>query len=505
MAFAADHPDFVFGVVGAGAMGRGVAQLAAAAGCRTLLADARPGAAAEAAATVAAALRKLAERGKITAEAAEAAVARLAVADDLADFAPCHLVLEAIVEDAAAKQALFRRLEDVVGDDCVLATNTSSLSVTEIAAACRRPERVGGLHFFNPAPLMKLAEVIDGALTAPWVGDELCALTRRLGHTPVRSADRPGFIVNHAGRGYGTEALRALGEGVAEPAEIDRILRGAGFRMGPFELMDLTGLDVSQPVMEAIYRQFYDEPRFRPSPITRQRFAAGLLGRKTGRGFYVYDGDKQIPVPPPPVPAAKQLAVWAAPDDGGLAAAAFAALQGAEIDSGKRPAPDSLCVVSPWGEDCTAAALRHELDPRRTVAVDPLAGMERHRTVMVNPLTDPTYRDAAHAVFAGKDGAVSLIRDSLGFIAQRVLAAVVNIGCDIAQQRIAAPDDIDRAVTLGLGYPYGPLAWGDRIGPAKVLRILKTMRDLSGDPRWRPSLWLARRAALGVSLLTPEH
>jgi len=275
MAVDANRSDLVLGVVGTGAMGGGIAQIAAQAGIRVILLDSRPGAAALARDTIGKTFGKLAEKGKLSADEAARAMSLLFVAEATADLAPCHVVVEAIVEDLAVKRALMRDLESVVGADCLLASNTSSLSVTAIAAACQAPGRCGGFHFFNPVPLMKVVEVIDGALTEPWVADTLTALARRIGHQPVRAKDTPGFVVNHAGRGYGTEALKLVGEGVAEVSQVDRILRqGAGFRMGPFELLDLTGLDVSHPVMESIYDQFYQEPRFRPSPITRQRFSS---------------------------------------------------------------------------------------------------------------------------------------------------------------------------------------------------------------------------------------
>ena len=278
------------GIVGAGAMGRGIAQVAAAGGFAVKLFDSRPGACDEAVAFVAGMLARQVEKGRMDAAAAESAKARLHSVPDPADFASCDLVVEAIVEDLSAKQALFRQLEEIALDTTILATNTSSLSVTEIAAVCKAPERVAGLHFFNPVPLMDLVEVVSGLRTAGWVVETLLDVAGRMGKKAVRVEDTPGFLVNHVGRGYGPEALRILSEGIAGPAEIDRIMRAAGFRMGPFELFDLTGLDVSQPVTEAIHAQFYDDPIYRPSVIGRRRMAAGLLGRKTGRGFYDYSG-----------------------------------------------------------------------------------------------------------------------------------------------------------------------------------------------------------------------
>lgn len=495
------------GIVGAGVMGRGIAQIAAQAGLRVVLYDAQPGAAAEGLKFVQGMLMRLAEKGKLPPDQARTACGRMAVAASLNDLRDCGIVVEAIIENLEIKRRLFRDLEEVVSADCLLATNTSSLSVTSIAATCRRPGRVGGFHFFNPVPLMKIVEVIDGLLTEEWVSPALIDLARRMGHTPVRAKDTPGFIVNHAGRGFVTEAFRLLGESVAEFYEIDRIMReAAGFRMGPFELMDLTGLDVTHPVIESIYNQYYQEPRYRPSPLAQQRVTAGVLGRKTGRGFYTYADNVPHPVPTPAVPADRPKRVWISSADGEAHAALCTLVRnlGGVPDQGAEPSADALCVVAPLGVDATSAALAENLDPSRTVAIDPLFGFDKRRTLMTTPLTTPAMKDAAHGLFAGDGVAVSVIRDSAGFVTQRVVATIVNIAADMAQQRIAEPSDIDRAVKLGLGYPKGPLEMGDSLGPMKILKILQGMQGLYGDPRYRPSPWLSRRARLGVSLTTPE-
>jgi 3-hydroxybutyryl-CoA dehydrogenase len=497
----------LLGIVGCGLMGRGIAQIAVQGGMPVVLHDSRAGAAEEARAAIVATLQTLAAKGKIGAQDALEAGARLSVAASLEDLAPCSTVVEAIVENLDAKQALFRELEGVVSAECILATNTSSLSVTAIAAACRAPGRVAGFHFFSPVPLMKIVEVIAGPLTDEGVPARLTAIARRMGHAPVRASDTPGFIVNHAGRGYLTESLRILGENIAPHPELDRILReAAGFRMGPFELLDLTGLDVSQPVMESIYGQYYQEPRFRPSPIARQRLAAGLLGRKSGRGFYVYQDGRKLDAPAVPVPARVDVPVWLSAADANAWPAVDRLLDalGAQRDRGEHPAEGSLCLVLPVGQDASSLAVAAQLDPARTVALDPLFITGR-RTLMTTPLTTTSFRDAAHALFAADGTPVSVVRDSAGLVCQRVLATIVNIGADIAQQGIASPEDIDQAVTLGLGYPKGPLALGDALGAATVLRILDGLVDFYRDPRYRPSPWLKRRAMLGVSLLTPEN
>src|SRR3954467_9085403 len=491
--------DLCTGVAGAGTMGRGIAQVLAQCGARTLLFDAQPGAARKGKESIAAALGKLAEKGRLSAAEAQAIAQRIEIVESLEAFAACQVVVEAIIEELGAKRALFSQLEKVVKGDCILASNTSSLSVTAMAAACERPGRVAGYHFFNPVPWMKIVEVVDGALTEPWVGEALSALSKRFGHTPVRCNDTPGFIVNHAGRAFVPESLRVLSEGVADFATIDRILvDAAGFRIGPFGLMDLVGLDVAHAVMKSMYQQYYEEPKYRPSFLAEPRVAAGLLGRKTGRGWYTYakDGTAEA-LPEAPAPKALPVSIWVVPE-----LREFLSKFNVEIRT--RADNETVCFVSPLGRDATTTAMQIGLDPERTVAIDPLFGYAKRRTLMTTPVTLPEVRDAAHALLASDGVPVSVIKDSPGFVAQRVVAHIVNVGCDIVQMRIATPADLDRAVMLGLGYPRGPLAMGDSIGAGRVLAILESMYDFFQEPRSRPSPWLKRRAQLGVSLLTPE-
>ncbi|MFL1417420.1 3-hydroxyacyl-CoA dehydrogenase [Pseudomonas fildesensis] len=496
-------------VVGAGVMGTGIAQIAAQAGVEVMLFDNREGAAQTARENLHQTFDKLVAKGKISASDAQATLERLRVASALTDLSDVDLVVEAIIERLDAKQALLAQLEAVVRDDCILATNTSSLSVTSIARECRKPERVAGFHFFNPVPLMKVVEVIDGLASDPGVGDSLQALAARMGHRGIRAKDTPGFIINHAGRAYSTEALQILKEGVTEPAEIDRILReGLGFRMGPLELFDLTALDVSHPVIESIYNQFYQEPRYRPAALTRQMLEAGYVGRKVGRGFYRYANGQMVDVPQPQsVPVVEAMPpVWLGTENDADRASLRALLErlGAQVEQGSTPSDAALCLLAPYGVDATSAAQRFGVDPARTVCIDPLLDCTRYRTLMITPATRTDMRHAAHALLARDGVGVSVINDSVGFVAQRVLALIVNLAGDIVQQRIASVEDLDEGVRRGLGYPQGPLAWGESVGPQRLLTILERMTDLTGDPRYRPGPWLRRRAALGLSLCHPE-
>jgi 3-hydroxybutyryl-CoA dehydrogenase len=498
-------PALTIGVIGAGTMGRGIVQLFAQAGHKLLCFDAMEGAASKAVAFVVGMIERGVEKGRLSQEAFERIRTNIATSDGLKGLAECDLVIEAIVEDLEVKRKLFASLEDVVNETAILVSNTSSLTVSEIASACRLPQRVAGLHFFNPVPLMKVAEVIAAVRTSPATVATLSALIERAGHRAVVTADQPGFLVNHAGRGLYTEGLALLEEQVASHSEVDTILRdAAGFRMGPFELLDLTGLDVSSKVMASIYEQFQQEPRFRPSSLVPPRVAAGLFGRKTGEGWYRYDDGKQVAPkrkPTPPMPSG--LNVWIEPqcaDRHGLAKlfAASGATLAAEPDG------DTLLVVQPWGIDATTHCIERGLDASRCIAIDPLPGLARHRTLMLTATTTPAVRDAAHALLSNDGGAVTVINDSPGFVVQRVLATIVNIAANIAQRGIASVADIEAAVQLGLGYPQGPLAWGDAIDGARILTILRNMQSVTGDPRYRPSPWLVRRVGLGLSLLTPE-
>ncbi len=490
-------------------MGRGIAQIAAQAGSRVFMFDAQSDASARARVEIISLWDKLQAKGRLDSEQVAQYKSRLSCAESIESLSGCDLIVEAIVERLDAKAGLFAALEAIVGPTTVLATNTSSLSVTAIAAGLKYAQRFAGLHFFNPVPLMKVVEVIAGIKTDVQVCDQLAQYVRQMGHTPVRASDTPGFIVNHAGRGYGTEALRIASENITDFATIDRILKDqVGFKLGPFELMDLTALDVSHPVMESVYRQYYEEPRYRPSVITAQRLAGGVVGKKVGQGFYRYDkGIAQLPAEAPAPIVDVMPPVWVSPR-AARRAQLLRMLQnlGAQVETAQAPSNAALILVAPLGFDVTTVAVVERLDPARTIGIDMLVDDDatRRRVLMTNPATRADMRDCAHALMARDGKAVSVIRDSGGFVTQRVVATIVNIASDMCQQAICSPGDLETAVKLGLAYPLGPLQMGDQFGPASVLEVLFNMQTVYGDPRYRPSPWLRRRGAIGLSLMHEE-
>lgn len=381
----------IVGVVGAGAMGSGIAQVAAMAGHRVILADAAEGAGERAEANVGLALSREVEKGRLDRNAADRVKGRIEarwepLGDDLSIYKHCGLVIEAVVEDLDVKQDLFRRLEGAVSQEAVLATNTSSLSIASIASACEFNERVVGLHFFNPAPVMPLVEVVPWMGGDPVVASASFALMTAWKKTPVLAADTPGFIVNRIARPFYGEAIRILEEGIADAATIDWAMREVGkFRMGPFELMDFIGNDVNYAVTRSVFEAFFFDPRYKPSLTQRRLVEAGFLGRKSGRGYYDY----------------------------------------------------------------------------RAGAVKPA----------------PTQDTALGQT-----------------ILDRILAMLINEAADAVFLRVASPRDIDLAMTKGVNYPKGLLAWADELGIERVLATLEALQAEYGEDRYRPSPLLRRMA-----------
>ncbi|MDP6704941.1 MAG: 3-hydroxyacyl-CoA dehydrogenase [Alphaproteobacteria bacterium] len=495
--------EITIGVLGAGVMGRGIAQVAATGGMRTLLHDSVPGAADKAAEFIHGMLDRGVARGRMSAEEAEAAKGRLEIVDGLADFARADAVIEAIIENLEIKQQVFQDLEEAVGEETLIASNTSSFRIAAIAARCRDKSRIGGMHFFNPVPLMKLVEVVRAPSTTEAALEAFTHIGRRMGRIPVEVQDGPGFLVNLGGRAFYTEGLRFAHENIATPSQVDAIMRDAcGFRMGPFELMDLTGMDVNFPSCSSIYNGYFQDRRLTTYPLHEGLYVSGRLGRKTGVGHYEYDtegnkiagsGDAETDA----APADKVFLAEPAPELEELLRGA-----GAEVIAADDGA--AAILAAPLGEDCTAVASRLGLDHRRLVAVDLTGDIARRLTVMTAPGADPAIRDQVVARLRESGAAVTAIHDSPGFVAQRMLAAIGNLGSEMAQIGIAQPADIDTAMTLGLNYPQGPLALVEALGADKVLTILQNLQAITGEERYRPSQWLRRRALLDLPITTAD-
>ena len=489
------------GVIGAGTMGAGIAQVAAQAGCRVKMYDARDGAAQAALVRTSDTLAKLAERGKLTADDAKSTSARMTSATDLADFHDCDLVVEAIIEDLHAKQALFRSLETICAPTVVLATNTSSISITAIANGLARPENVVGMHFFNPAPVMQLVEVVTGHLTSTAIAERMEICVSEWKKTPVRCKSSPGFIVNRVARPYYGEAFRVLESGGADVPTIDLVLREAGgFKLGAFELLDLIGLDVNLMVTKSVWNAYYQDSRFRPSLTQEEMVAGGLLGRKSGRGFYVYPAE---PSAPPasmlgPVPTMVQyllesdaldplierikaagIKVQARKEDDPLGAGMF------------RVGNATVCLTD--GRSATQLAYEEELS--NVVTLDLARGFATAKRVALARGEETTTAALADAVglFRALGMEVSVITDIPGMIVARTLATLANEAADAVLANVSDAAGVDTAMKLGVGHPEGPLATADRIGLTLINAILVNMQGHTGDDRYRQSLLLQRK------------
>jgi 3-hydroxybutyryl-CoA dehydrogenase len=483
-------------VIGTGTMGAGIAQVAAVAGHPVLLYDAVEGAAGRAADGIRARVARLVEKGRLAAPAE----LRLEVAADLADLAPAQCVIEAVAEDLAVKQALFAQLEKVVSPGCVLATNTSSLSPTAIAAGLSHPGRLVGMHFFNPAPLMRLVEVVNGLATDPGVAEAVTALAEGWGKQVVQAGATPGFIVNRVARPFYAEALRLAEEQAASPATIDAVLTQAGgFKMGPFALMDLVGQDVNEAVTRSVWAAFGYDSRFAPSLLQRSMVEAGWLGRKSGRGWYRYDDEAPPPVPDPepghPVPAYVTTT-------GDSSLLPLLERSGVEIreDTGERDGTAGL----PGG----ALLVRCDGRPASLLAAQwgrPVVTADRTlddgtATGIAIAASEPGAVAEAAGLLQAAGLAVYAVGDAPGLVVTRTVAMLVNGALDARHKGVASAADIDTAMRLGTNYPLGPLAWGQRWGAGTVLTVLDNLQATYGEDRYRPSILLRRLAASGGSL-----
>ncbi|MBW5486181.1 3-hydroxyacyl-CoA dehydrogenase [Streptomyces bambusae] len=480
-------------VVGAGTMGQGIAQVALLAGHPVLLHDALPERAQDAADAVAGRVERLVAKGRLDRAEADAAVGRLGAASALADLAGAGLVIEAIVEDAGVKRELFTALEAVVPADTLLATNTSSLSVTELAGPLAHPGRFVGLHFFNPAPLLPLVEVVSGFATDPEAAEQAYETMIGWGKTPVRCADTPGFIVNRIARPFYAEAFAVYEEQGADPATIDAVLReSGGFRMGPFELTDLIGQDVNEAVTRSVWESFFRSPKFTPSLAQRRLVQSGRLGRKSGHGWYPYGAEATAPLPHTAAPeeAPEKVTVVG---DLGPAAELVDLLEeaGIAVTTAETGGP---YIQLPGEGQLVLADGKTSIEFADVVYFDLALDYRGATRIALSAGEDTSARTLAEAVglFQKLGKQVSVIGDVPGMIVARTVAMLIDLTTDAVARGVATAEDIDTAMKTGVNYPLGPAEWHDRLGRDWAYDLLHHLDERCPGGRYAPSLALYR-------------
>lgn len=488
-------------VVGAGTMGSGIALVAAKAGHNVLLHDADAKAIQRGLDGLRKGLDRLVAKGKLTAADRDAQLGRITPLPNIDGVAPAGLVIEAIVEDFGIKRDLFKRIEAAVGPDAILASNTSSLSVTALAAVLSRPERFAGIHFFNPAPILPLVEIVSGHLTAPAVAATAFATCRAWGKTPVHCRSTPGFIVNRVARPFYGETLRLLTEDAATPATLDAILRETGgFRMGPCELMDMIGHDVNYAVTRTVYELLFQDPRYKPSLVQKELVDSGLLGRKSGRGFFDYAAGATAPAPDD-APAGPKPARVVIEGDLGPAAALGALAEAAGLTVERRDGTglvrlDGTTLALTDGR-CATERMAEAGGPQVLFDLALDYGAVKRMAIAPADQAPATATAAAAGFFQALGKTVSVLDDAPGLVVMRTVAMIINEAVDAAHQQVASIDDIDLSMLKGVNYPRGPLAWCDSLGAARVATVIDSLARAYGEDRYRASPLLRRHALTG--------
>ncbi|MBB5206216.1 3-hydroxybutyryl-CoA dehydrogenase [Inhella inkyongensis] len=484
-------------VVGAGVMGIGIAQIAALAGHPVQLLDAREGAAAAAIAKLADTLAGLVAKGKLEASAREQALARLQPAGSLADLAGSALVIEVIVELLEPKRALLRELDALLPPTALIASNTSSISITALGNGLRHPERLVGMHFFNPVPLMKLVEVVSGLETAPAAAQATEDLAKAWGKVAVRAASTPGFIVNRIARPYYAETLALLQEQSGSPAQLDACLRAVGFRMGPCELTDLIGQDTNNLVTRSVWEANFGDRRYQPSGVQQALVDGGRLGKKVGKGFYAGEPERlAAPVAPERAPALRLMGRGVTVDAlaqrlPGVAREPDAEWAGLRVGDGAIDlmVSDGRCAVERFGGHSNPMAVLDWCLPGTPGGALALA---------YGPFVQASAQRAAQEGLAMAGLLAVPLRDTPGLVVARTLAMLVNEGADAVWQGVCDEAGADTAMKLGVNYPAGPFEWLQQLGVAPVCEMLDRLWAHTRSERYRVSpllrqrLWLAQ-------------
>ncbi len=491
-------------IIGAGVMGAGIAQVAASKRYQVKLCDQSQEILDRAYANLSASLQKRVDKGKMTNHEMTDLLSNIELVSEISELSDCSLAIEVIIEDLEIKQSLFKQLESILASDAIIATNTSSFSISALAKDLDSPERFVGMHFFNPAPILKLVEVVAGLKTHPKVVNSIFDLAAKWGKAPVKVKSSPGFIVNRVARPYYAEALKSLQEGVAGVATLDAVMRESmGFKLGPFQLIDLIGLDINQAATQSIYNAFYQDPRFRPSVMLNEMVDAGLLGCKSGQGFYDYHNDSENSEPSCTKPAdyspILEVAVYG---DLGFASSLVEMAQEMDIKVSYHDSERAFIQIGDtqlqMGNGLTATDIASRSGHNNTVLFD-CANDYRTSPLIAIAVAAQANQSAVDSVInflSQLNKKIVVLKDVPGLLVLRTMCMLANEAADTANHGIATATAIDTAMKLGVAYPVGPIEWANSFGFANTVNALENIQSSYCEERYRCSPWLKTRAQL---------